>query len=86
MKIVFGAIAGFMFRYGKFEKSHRKAATFYGDNNLHSRWIMHQPFLLYEDPDGTLIELVETHKVPILKKMVGFWIYEKIRKKPLPIG
>ncbi|MGG2305141.1 VOC family protein, partial [Salmonella enterica] len=25
-------------------------------------------FCYVEDPDGTLIELVETHKVPILKK------------------
>ena len=38
-----------------------------------------------EDPDGTLIELVETHKVPILKK---FGIYIDLQKrnpeKPLP--
>ncbi|GMN09268.1 hypothetical protein MTsPCn9_02760 [Croceitalea sp. MTPC9] len=38
-----------------------------------------------EDPDGTLIELVETHKVPILKKL-GIYINLKNRnpKKPLP--
>lgn len=38
-----------------------------------------------EDPDGTLIELVETHKVPILKKL-GIYINLKKRnpKKPLP--
>jgi catechol 2,3-dioxygenase-like lactoylglutathione lyase family enzyme len=38
-----------------------------------------------EDPDGTLIEMVETHKVPILKKM-GLFLNLKNRKsgKPLP--
>lgn len=38
-----------------------------------------------EDPDGTLIELVETHKVPILKKL-GVYIDLKNRhpEKPLP--
>lgn len=38
-----------------------------------------------EDPDGTLIELVETHKVPILKKL-GIYINLKKRnpRKPLP--
>jgi hypothetical protein len=38
-----------------------------------------------EDPDGTLIELVETHRVPIFKKLN--WYYDlKKRKhnKPLP--
>ena len=38
-----------------------------------------------EDPDGTLIELVETHKVPLLKKL-GIYIDLKKRhpEKPLP--
>ena len=38
-----------------------------------------------EDPDGTLIEMVETHKVPILKKL-GIFLNLKKRKaqKPLP--
>jgi len=38
-----------------------------------------------EDPDGTLIEMVETHKVPILKKL-GLFLNLKNRKsdKPLP--
>jgi catechol 2,3-dioxygenase-like lactoylglutathione lyase family enzyme len=38
-----------------------------------------------EDPDGTMIELVETHKVPILQKL-GLYINLKKRnpKKPLP--
>ncbi len=38
-----------------------------------------------EDPDGTLIELVETHKIPILKKM-GWYLNLKKRtaEKPLP--
>ena len=42
-------------------------------------------FCYMEDPDGTLIELVETHRVPILKKF-GWYIDLKKRKgnKPLP--
>ena len=42
-------------------------------------------FCYLEDPDGTLIELVETHKVPIFKKL---GLYLNLRKrnleKPLP--
>jgi len=42
-------------------------------------------FCYVEDPDGTMIELVETHKVPILKK-IGWYLDLKERKgdKPLP--
>tara|TARA_R110000868_G_scaffold121034_3_gene321153 strand:- start:50636 stop:51703 length:1068 start_codon:yes stop_codon:yes gene_type:complete len=42
-------------------------------------------FSYVEDPDGTLIEFVETHKVPILKKL-GLYINLKKRNplKPLP--
>jgi len=42
-------------------------------------------FSYIEDPDGTLIEFVETHKVPILKKL-GLFLNLKNRKtqKPLP--
>jgi catechol 2,3-dioxygenase-like lactoylglutathione lyase family enzyme len=42
-------------------------------------------FAYVEDPDGTLIEMVETHKIPVLKKL-GFYINLKKRKsdKPLP--
>lgn len=42
-------------------------------------------FTYIEDPDGTLIEFVEAHKVPILKKL-GWFINVKKRKhkKPLP--
>ncbi len=42
-------------------------------------------FAYNEDPDGTLIEYVETHKVPILKKM-GWYLDLRKRKdfKPLP--
>lgn len=42
-------------------------------------------FCYVEDPDGTLIELVETHKVPVFKKL-GLYINLKNRKnnKPLP--
>ena len=42
-------------------------------------------FSYIEDPDGTLIEFVETHKVPILKK-IGWYLNLKNRpaEKPLP--
>ena len=42
-------------------------------------------FAYIEDPDGTLIELVETHKVPVLKKL-GWYLDLRKRKsgKPLP--
>lgn len=42
-------------------------------------------FSYIEDPDGTLIELVETHKVPIIKKL-GIYLDLRKRdyKKPLP--
>jgi catechol 2,3-dioxygenase-like lactoylglutathione lyase family enzyme len=42
-------------------------------------------FAYNEDPDGTLIEYVETHKVPILKK-IGLYLNLKKRnpEKPLP--
>ncbi|TLU97941.1 VOC family protein [Dyadobacter luticola] len=42
-------------------------------------------FAYLEDPDGTLIELVETHKVPILKKVGWFMDLQKRKtQKPLP--
>jgi len=38
-----------------------------------------------EDPDGTLIELVETHKVPILKKLgINIDLKNRNPRKPLP--
>ncbi len=42
-------------------------------------------FCYIETPEGTLIELVETHKVPVLKKL-GLYINLKRRnlEKPLP--
>jgi catechol 2,3-dioxygenase-like lactoylglutathione lyase family enzyme len=42
-------------------------------------------FTYIEDPDGTLIEFVETHKIPILKK-IGWYLNLKNRPadKPLP--
>lgn len=42
-------------------------------------------FCYLEDPDGTLIELVETHKVPILKKLGWYMNLQKRGiHKPLP--
>jgi hypothetical protein len=35
-------------------------------------------FAYLEDPDGTLLELVETHKVPILKSL---GLYLDLRKR-----
>ncbi|MBR6212673.1 MAG: VOC family protein, partial [Bacteroidales bacterium] len=42
-------------------------------------------FTYNEDPDGTLIEYVETHKIPVIKKL-GWFIDMKKRDpaKPLP--
>lgn len=42
-------------------------------------------FTYIEDPDGTLIEFVETHKIPILKK-IGWYLNLRNRnpEKPLP--
>ncbi len=42
-------------------------------------------FAYTEDPDGTLIEFVETHKIPVLKKL-GWYLNLRKRKpdKPLP--
>ena len=43
-------------------------------------------FSYIEDPDGSLIEFVETHKIPIIKK-IGWYlnITKKKQKKPLPM-
>lgn len=42
-------------------------------------------FCYIEDPDGTLIELVQTHKVPVFKKL-GWYIHltKRSSDKPLP--
>jgi hypothetical protein len=42
-------------------------------------------FTYIEDPEGALIEFVETHKVPIMKK-IGWYLNLQKRnpKKPLP--
>ena len=42
-------------------------------------------FAYVEDPDGTLIEFVETHKIPIVEK-IGLYLSVKKRnpEKPLP--
>jgi catechol 2,3-dioxygenase-like lactoylglutathione lyase family enzyme len=42
-------------------------------------------FSYIEDPDGSLIEFVETHKIPIIKK-VGWYLNLKTRQpdRPLP--
>ncbi len=42
-------------------------------------------FSYIEDPDGTLIEFVETHKIPIIKKLGWYLNLQKRNpKKPLP--
>jgi hypothetical protein len=42
-------------------------------------------FAYISDPDGTLIEFVETHKLPVIKKL-GWFMNLKNRnpEKPLP--
>jgi catechol 2,3-dioxygenase-like lactoylglutathione lyase family enzyme len=42
-------------------------------------------FAYVEDPDGTLIELVETHKLPVLKK-IGWFLDIQKRKNQKPLG
>jgi hypothetical protein len=42
-------------------------------------------FAYIEDPDGTLIEFVETKKVPIMKKWNWYWKFSsKDLHKPVP--
>ncbi len=41
-------------------------------------------FCYLEDPDGTLVELVQTFKVPILKKL-GLYLNLQLRKKNTPL-
>ncbi|HQV01096.1 MAG TPA: VOC family protein, partial [Bacteroidia bacterium] len=41
-------------------------------------------FSYIEDPDGTLIEMVETHKVPVFKKW-GIFLNLKNRRKQKPL-
>ncbi len=42
-------------------------------------------FAYVEDPDGTLVELVEIHKLPILKKIGWYFNIEKRKdQRPLP--
>ena len=41
-------------------------------------------FCYVEDPDGTLIELVETHKIPVMKKL-GLYLNLKKRKSQSPL-
>jgi hypothetical protein len=38
-------------------------------------------FSYIEDPDGTLIEFVETHRIPILKKL---GVYLNLKKRNYP--
>ena len=42
-------------------------------------------FTYIEDPDGTLIEFVETHKIPIVKKLNWYLdMRKRNREKQLP--
>jgi catechol 2,3-dioxygenase-like lactoylglutathione lyase family enzyme len=41
-------------------------------------------FTYIEDPDGTLIEFVETHKIPLMKKWNWYLDLKKRQGKPLP--
>jgi catechol 2,3-dioxygenase-like lactoylglutathione lyase family enzyme len=68
---------GFDFKVDSFEKHNKKNSFDMGEAAGHFSYI--------EDPDGTLIEFVETHKVPVLKKL-GWYINLQKRnpRKPLP--
>ena len=67
---------GFPFRVDS-EESHKGDSFDMGEAAGHFSYI--------EDPDGTLIEFVETHKLPVLKKL-GWYINLKNRDpyKPMP--
>jgi len=67
---------GFPFKVDS-EKSHEGNSFDMGEAAGHFSYI--------EDPDGTLIEFVETHKLPVLKKL-GWYLNLKNRDpyKPLP--
>jgi len=41
-------------------------------------------FSYIEDPDGTWIEFVQTHRVPVLKK-IGWYIRLKDKENPKPL-
>ena len=41
-------------------------------------------FSYIEDPDGTLVEFVETHKLPVLKKIGWYMDLRKRKPEPLP--
>jgi hypothetical protein len=42
-------------------------------------------FTYIEDPDGTLIEFVEVHRIPVIDKLnIGINLMKKDRTKPLP--
>jgi hypothetical protein len=41
-------------------------------------------FAYIEDPDGTLIEFVETHRVPVVKKIGWYFNLKGRNGKPLP--
>jgi hypothetical protein len=43
-------------------------------------------FSYVEDPDGTLIEFVETHKIPILKKFGIYLNLDKRKNKERPVA
>ncbi|MDQ6762432.1 MAG: VOC family protein [Bacteroidota bacterium] len=54
-------------------------------NNSYAMETAEGRFCYVEDPDGTLIELVETHKIPIIKKLN--WhidLRKRKQQKPLP--
>ena len=68
---------GFSFKVDSHVRHNRDNSFDMGDAAGHFAYI--------EDPDGTLIEFVETHKVPVIKKL-GWYIRlnKKDAHKPLP--
>jgi catechol 2,3-dioxygenase-like lactoylglutathione lyase family enzyme len=68
---------GFAFTVDSHERHNKENSFDMGEAAGHFSYI--------EDPDGTLIEFVETHKVPVIKKL-GWYINLRRRnpRKPLP--
>jgi catechol 2,3-dioxygenase-like lactoylglutathione lyase family enzyme len=68
---------GFGFKIDSYDRQNLNNSFDMGDAAGHFAYI--------EDPDGTLIEFVETHKVPVIKKL-GWYIRlnKKDAHKPLP--
>ncbi len=72
---------------GKFckKKGHPFTVDSCPDGNVFEMGEASGHFTYIEDPDGTLIEFVETHKIPVVKKLNWYIdLCSRDRRKPLP--